>query len=267
MKACEESLTRLGTDHIDLYQVHRPEPGVDIEETLGALDDLVHQGCATWQLDLPAQRHRRGPVGGRAAQHAAVRVRAAALLAARAGRRGRGPAHVRALRHGRHRLEPAGGRVAVGPVAARRRERPAGAERIPGRYDLSDPANQAKLVAADGLAKLAEDRDMTLVHVALAFVMNHPAVTAAIIGHAPPSTSTASSVPPTWCSTTSCSTRSTSWSRPAPTSHRSARATFHRPSPGRGCAAGPGTEQATRGAGHGSVGEGRHRHRIVERHR
>ena len=44
MKACEESLTRLGTDHIDLYQVHRPEPGVDIEETLGALDDLVHQG-------------------------------------------------------------------------------------------------------------------------------------------------------------------------------------------------------------------------------
>jgi aryl-alcohol dehydrogenase-like predicted oxidoreductase len=40
----ENSLRRLGTDYIDLYQVHRPEPGVDVEETLGALTDLVRQG-------------------------------------------------------------------------------------------------------------------------------------------------------------------------------------------------------------------------------
>ena len=44
MKECENSLRRLGTDHIDLYQVHRPDPNVDIDETLGALTDLVHQG-------------------------------------------------------------------------------------------------------------------------------------------------------------------------------------------------------------------------------
>ncbi len=44
MKECENSLRRLGTDHIDLYQVHRPDPTVDIDETLGALSDLVHQG-------------------------------------------------------------------------------------------------------------------------------------------------------------------------------------------------------------------------------
>src|SRR4051795_6921911 len=40
----ENSLRRLGTDHIDLYQVHRPDPAVDVEETLGALTDLVRQG-------------------------------------------------------------------------------------------------------------------------------------------------------------------------------------------------------------------------------
>src|SRR4028118_553484 len=44
MRAVEDSLRRLNTDWIDLYQVHRPEPGTDIEETLSALTDLVHQG-------------------------------------------------------------------------------------------------------------------------------------------------------------------------------------------------------------------------------
>jgi aryl-alcohol dehydrogenase-like predicted oxidoreductase len=44
MKECEASLRRLGTDHIDLYQMHRPDPSVDIDEALGALTDLVRQG-------------------------------------------------------------------------------------------------------------------------------------------------------------------------------------------------------------------------------
>ena len=44
MQAVEGSLRRLGTDWIDLYQVHRPDPDTDIDETLGALTDLVHAG-------------------------------------------------------------------------------------------------------------------------------------------------------------------------------------------------------------------------------
>ncbi len=44
MRACEDSLRRLQTDHIDLYQIHRPQPSVPIDETLRALDDLIRQG-------------------------------------------------------------------------------------------------------------------------------------------------------------------------------------------------------------------------------
>jgi aryl-alcohol dehydrogenase-like predicted oxidoreductase len=56
------------------------------------------------------------------------------------------------------------------------------AERIPVRFDMSLPANQRKLEAADGLATLAEEAGMTLIEMALAFVLSHPAVTAPIIG-------------------------------------------------------------------------------------
>src|SRR5690242_21173827 len=44
VRECENSLRRLGTDWIDLYQVHRPEPDTDIDETLGVLTDLVRAG-------------------------------------------------------------------------------------------------------------------------------------------------------------------------------------------------------------------------------
>jgi aryl-alcohol dehydrogenase-like predicted oxidoreductase len=56
------------------------------------------------------------------------------------------------------------------------------AERLPQRYDLSVPENQAKLEAADALARLAEEAGLTLVEMAIAFVLRHPGVTAAIIG-------------------------------------------------------------------------------------
>jgi aryl-alcohol dehydrogenase-like predicted oxidoreductase len=56
------------------------------------------------------------------------------------------------------------------------------AERIPARYDMSLPGNQRKLDAADALARLAEEAGLTLIELSIAFVIRHPAVTAAIIG-------------------------------------------------------------------------------------
>ncbi len=70
LQACEDSLRRLQTDHIDIYQVHRPDPNTDPEETLGALNDLVRWGhvryvaCSThpaWQvMEALAISERRG---------------------------------------------------------------------------------------------------------------------------------------------------------------------------------------------------------------
>jgi aryl-alcohol dehydrogenase-like predicted oxidoreductase len=54
--------------------------------------------------------------------------------------------------------------------------------RMPGRFDMSNPDNQRKLEAADALGKLADGAGLSLIHLALAFVMQHPGVTAPIIG-------------------------------------------------------------------------------------
>ena len=182
----ENSLRRLGTDWIDLYQIHRPEPGTDIDETLGALSDLVHAGKIRYfgSSTFPAHADRRGAVGRRAARARAVRLRAAAVLAARARDRGRRAAGVRGVRDGRDPVEPARRRLALRQVPQGRARRRAStrAERIPQRYDLSLPENQRKLDAADALARLADEAGMPLVHMALAFVLQHPAVTAPIIG-------------------------------------------------------------------------------------
>ena len=98
VRECENSLRRLGTDYIDLYQIHRPDPGTDIDETLGALSDLIRAGKICYagsSTFLPSQiveaqwtAERRGP--------GAVRLRAAALLDP--GPRGRGRGACRSAR-------------------------------------------------------------------------------------------------------------------------------------------------------------------------
>jgi aryl-alcohol dehydrogenase-like predicted oxidoreductase len=185
MREVENSLRRLGTDWIDLYQIHRPEDDTDIDETLGALTDLVQQGKVRYigSSTFPASQiveaqwvaERRGRerfVCEQPPYSALVRgIEADVLPTCR-----------------RHRM----GVIAWSPLAGgwlsgkwRKDAGELGSRRsamIPERYDLSVPENQRKLDAADALAQLADEAGITLIELALAFVLRHPAVTAAIIG-------------------------------------------------------------------------------------
>jgi aryl-alcohol dehydrogenase-like predicted oxidoreductase len=184
-QAVEDSLRRLDTDWIDLYQVHRPEDETDFEETLGALSDLVHAGkiryigtstFAPWEV-VEGQHISRA----RGLQRVVSEQPPYSILA-----RGieRELLHVTqrydigvipwsplagGWLSGRHR------RGQAQPVSGR-------AERQPNRFDPSHPANQAKLDAVLALQDLADEAGISLIHLALAFVLEHPAVTSAIIG-------------------------------------------------------------------------------------
>ena len=123
-------------------------------------------------------------MGGPRPASAAVCLRAAAVLDPGPQHRGRGAAHLRPLRDGR---DPG----ARWPAAVRGRYRKdadqqapfsAARRRLAQRFDLSLPANQRKLEAAEALAQLADEAGLSLIELAIAFVLNHPAVTAAIIG-------------------------------------------------------------------------------------
>ena len=185
IRECENSLRRLGTDYIDLYQIHRPEPETDIDETLGALSDLIragkilYAGSSTFpaaqivQAQWTAERRGRERfVCEQPPYSILVRGVEAEVLPA-CQQYGMGVIPWSPLAGGWLT-----GRYRKGveiPVSRR-------AERLPQRFDLKLPGNQAKLEAADQLAKLADEAGLTLIHLALAFTLSHPAVTAPIIG-------------------------------------------------------------------------------------
>jgi aryl-alcohol dehydrogenase-like predicted oxidoreductase len=185
VREVEDSLRRLGTDWIDLYQIHRPEEDTDIDDTLGALTDLVRAGKVRYigSSTFPAHRiveaqwvaQRRGRerfVCEQPPYSMLVRgIEADVLPVCREYGMGVIPWSPLAggWLSGRYRKD------ADAPRSTR-------AERLPQRYDLSLPANQRKLEAADALAELADEAGLTLIEMALAFVIEHPAVTAAIIG-------------------------------------------------------------------------------------
>jgi len=181
----DNSLRRLGTDWIDLYQVHRPEHDTDVEETLSALTDLRQQGkirafgSSTFpahqvvQAQWTAQQRGLGRfVTEQPPYSILVRGIEADVLPV-AEQYGMGVLPWSPLAGGWLT-----GRYRKGQDVPESNR----AKRMPGRYDLTKPENQRKLDAAEELAVLAENSGMSLIHLALAFVMQHPAVTAPIIG-------------------------------------------------------------------------------------
>ncbi len=186
VREVENSLRRLGTDWIDLYQIHRPEQDTDIDETLGALSDLVRAGKIRYfgSSTFPASQIVEAQWVAAAPRARALRLRAAAVLDPGARSRAGRTADLPALRDGRDPVEPAGRGVAERSLPqGRRAARPrTGRLASPTATTCRVPENQRKLEAADALARLAEEAGMTLIEMSLAFVIRHPAVTAAIIG-------------------------------------------------------------------------------------
>ena len=186
IREVENSLRRLQTDYIDLYQMHRPDPDTDIDETLSALSDLVHSGKvrAIGSSTFPAEQiveaqwvaDRRGYVRFRCEQppySMLVRGIEGAVLPA-CQKYGMGVIAWSPLAGGwltgRIRQD-----TGVDMTSGR-------ARRLPHRFDPALPGNQAKLAAVEELIKIAADAGCSLTHMALAFVTGNPVVTSAIIG-------------------------------------------------------------------------------------
>jgi len=179
-RAVEDSLRRLRADYIDLYQIHRPAPDTDIEETLSVLTDLMRAGKvrAIGSSTFPASQiveaqwvaERRGLARFRTEQppYSILNRGVEREVLPVCERYGMGvlvwsPLAMGMLT-GRYRKDQAP------PDSARARVFP---------KQMSDPRN---LDAVERLIPLAEEAGISLTHMAMAFVAAHPGVTSAIIG-------------------------------------------------------------------------------------
>lgn len=195
LRAVEDSLRRLRTDRIDLYQVHRPEPGTAIDETLDALTDLVHQGKVryigsstfqAWQVVEAQQASGQRGLARFVSEQPPYSIFVRAIerdvleVARRYGigilvwsplaggwltgkyRRGEAPPrNSRAARHEEYRSR--GGRMDE-------------------RYNLASPANRQKFDVVEALSSVASGAGITVRQMALAFTLAPTAVTSTIIG-------------------------------------------------------------------------------------
>lgn len=184
-RAVEDSLRRLRTDYIDLYQAHRMDLATDVADTLGALSDLVHQGKIRWigSSTFP-------PSAIVEAQWAAERRNLERFVCEQ-------PPYSILVRDIERELLPTAARhrmgvivwspLAGGWLSGRYRKgqpiAPGGrASRLPERFDPARPENQAKFDAVEALLPLAAAEGVSLAVLATAWTLVHPAVTSAIIG-------------------------------------------------------------------------------------
>ncbi len=186
-QALEGSLERLGTDRIDLYQLHRFDESVDIDDSMGGLSDataagqIIYAGHSAW----PAERIVEGQ--WKAQQRGHVRFRCE-------------QANYSILKRGIERsVLPTCDRYGLGVITYS----PLGGSWLSGRYrsigdvpaesrlatmakrwggDIASPDNLARLEATIRLQALADEAGLSLVHMAMAWALEHPFVTSVIIG-------------------------------------------------------------------------------------
>ncbi|HEY8546999.1 MAG TPA: aldo/keto reductase [Acidimicrobiales bacterium] len=185
VRAVEESLQRLGTDYIDIYQVHRPEPDTDIDDTLAALSDLVRSGKVRYlgSSTFPAEAIVEAQWAAERRGHHRFRVEQPPYsIFVRGIERSVLPT---CERYGMAVIpwSPLNGGFLTGryrpgepPPATGR------AARVPDRFDPERPGVKRKLELIPRLEAVAREAGVSLPHLALGFTLAHPAVTAPIIG-------------------------------------------------------------------------------------
>ncbi|MCT7354139.1 aldo/keto reductase [Streptomyces sp. 15-116A] len=182
--ALEDSLRRLGVDHVDLYQIHRWDPGTSDEETLSALTDLQRAGKIRYFGSSTFPAHRIVQAQWAAREHRLSRyvTEQPSYSVLQRGIE----AHVLPVTE-----EYGLGVLAWSPLAsgwltgAVREGREISTNRsafMPERFDLTIPSNRARLDAVERLAAVADEAGLTMIQLALGFVTAHPAVTSALIG-------------------------------------------------------------------------------------
>jgi len=176
--AVENSLRRLQTDHIDVYQIHRPDPDTDIEETLAALTDLVRSGKirSFGTSNMPASNlveahwvaERRGLERFRTEQ----------------------PPYSILNRSIEREVLPVAQQYGMGILAWG----PLGQGMLTGRVRRGQDndvtrakfftafSDERRLDAVERLIPLAEEAGLSMPHLAMAFAISHPGVTSALLG-------------------------------------------------------------------------------------
>jgi aryl-alcohol dehydrogenase-like predicted oxidoreductase len=180
----ENSLRRLGTDYIDLYQLHRPDLDTDIDETLAALTDLVQHGKVRYIGSSSFNAGQIVEAQWAARERRLERFRTEQPPYSLLTRGIELDVLPTAQRHGMGILtySPLAGGWLSGSWTADSSPTSPARQRLAKRFDMSLPENQRKLEAVQQLAEVADDAGLTLIELAIAFVINHPGVTSAIIG-------------------------------------------------------------------------------------
>ncbi|GHH43945.1 aldo/keto reductase [Streptomyces candidus] len=182
--ALEDSLRRLGVDHVDLYQIHRWDPKTSDEETLSALTDLQREGKIRYfgSSTFPAYRIVQAQWAAREHHLSRYVTEQPSYSILQRGIETHVLPVTKQYGLGVMVWSPLASGWLSGAVREGREITTSRSTFMPQRFDTTIPSNRARLDAVEQLAKVADEAGLTMIQLALGFVTAHPGVTSALVG-------------------------------------------------------------------------------------